>query len=277
MVSPIKFLKDEKIHQIPLSQIEISGLNVRRRDILPNLDELADSMDRFGPLQPVLVEQRGPDRFAVVIGQRRYLAARQLKWETLPALIIRSGVDPLTVTLLSLSENIQRRDLSREDKVRIFTYLLGELKSIKAVAQTLGITETTVRKWVGYAAVPQRIKDLVKPGGLTVNQARRINENVQDEQTGFEVAQRLVGLGLPKESKDRVLRAVAEMPDRSPDRIFSYADELQYQRDIHFILTEASAHAIEDAAADMGIEADEVAHSATEEWLEDSQYLKKGP
>lgn len=277
MATRPSYLADNRIRDIPVDQLEVSWLNVRRRHVLTDVDGLAANMDQYGPLQPILVQQKSPTLFAIIVGQRRYIAARQLRWETIPALILRSDLDDDALMMLSFSENIQRHDLAREDKVRIYTELLQKLHNVRAVADTVGVTEKTVKKWIGYAMVPARIKALVRPGGLTVDQARRIYENITDEDIAFEVARRLAERPSTKQERDRVLQAVMEMSDRSADRILSYADELQYQRDIHFVLTEASAQALEQAADEMDIETDDAARTATEEWLIEKQYLSPGP
>lgn len=263
---------DPQVHFIPLDELEISELNVRRREITADIDELANSIEIFGLQQPIVVQRRG-DRFDVVVGQRRYLAAKHLGWDQIPAFILREPLKAVQATIFSFSENIQRRDLHREDKAEACSYLLGELGSAKAVAQELGITEQTVKKWLGFAAVPPAVKELVHPKGLTVQQAIRIAHYVEDDEVATEIAKRVAGMAPVKEDRDRVLEAVQELPGRSVDTIFRRAEEKRVQKHIHFILTESSAKAIDQAATKEDTEADEIAMGATIQWLQDNNYL----
>ena len=263
---------DNQIKFLPLESLDISEVNVRKSEITADLDELAKSLDQFGLHQPIVVEPKG-ERFAIVVGQRRYLAAKQLGWDQMPALVLSQPLERVQATLFSLSENIQRRDLSAQDKADACLYLRGELGSVSAVATALGVTSQTVRKWLGYAAVPDAIKALVQPKGLTVPQAIRIAQHVEDEQTATDIA--LIVAAKPiKEERDRVLESIAELPGRSMETIFRRAEEKRQQKHIHFILTESSAQAIDEAARNQSTEADEIAMSATIQWLQDNKYLR---
>ena len=94
---------------IPLDRLDVSDQNVRRQNITADIDSMMASLSTFGLLQPIVVVPQG-DRYSVIIGQRRYLAAKDLGWDTIPA-FISDPLDRVKGTILSLSENIQRRDL----------------------------------------------------------------------------------------------------------------------------------------------------------------------
>ena len=272
MAGRLPDFKDNQIKLLPLESLDISELNVRRREITADLDELAKSLDQFGLQQPIVVEPKG-ERFAIVVGQRRYLAAKQLGWDQMPALVLSQPLERVQATLFSFSENIQRRDLSARDKTDACLYLRGELGSVSAVATALGVTPQTVRKWLGFAAVPDAIMALVQPRGLTMPQAIRIAQHVDDVPTAIEIA-RIVAEKPVKEDRDRVLESIEELPGRSIETIFRRAEEKRHQKEIHFILTESSAQAIDEAARDQLTEANEVAMSATIQWLQDNKYLR---
>ena len=272
MANLIAGLMDKQIQFLPLENLDISDLNVRRREITADLDELAKSLDQHGMYQPIVVASNG-DRFAIVIGQRRYLAAKQLGWDQIPALVLSQTPERVQTTLLSFSENIQRRDISARDKADACSFLLGELGSINEVANAVGITSKTVRKWLGFAAVPEPIKNLVQPGGLTVPQAIRIAEHVEDEGTATLIADYIAQTPI-KAERDRVLESVAELPGRSAETIFRRAAAKKQQKQITFILTESSAQAIEEAASEQFTDANGIAMSATIQWLEDNKYLR---
>ena len=271
MTSRLADLINTQIQFLPLENIDVSELNVRRREITADLDELAKNLDLFGLQQPILVAPKG-ERFAVVVGQRRYLAAKQLGWDQIPALVLSQPLDRVQATIFSLSANVQRRDLAARDKAEACSYLRQELGSNRAVADALGVTSQTVRKWLGFDAVPESVKELVRPGGLTVPQATRIAQHVDDEETAIEIARRIAGEPL-KAERDRVLESVAELPGRSVATILRRASEKQQLREIHFVLTESSAQAIDAAARDQSTEANEIAMNATIEWLQDNRYL----
>jgi ParB/RepB/Spo0J family partition protein len=256
---------------IPLDDIDIPSRNVRRREITAGLDNLADSIAKFGLQQPIVVMPK-EDRYSVVIGQRRYLAFRHLGRESIPAFVLNETLDSTQVSLLSFSENIQRVDLSPRDKAATCSELLDSLGSVHKVASALGISQQTVRKWVGYARVPESIKQLVMPGGLTVPQATRIWTYTEDEEIAQTVAENIANEPI-KENRDRVINSAKQLPGSSANAIFHRAEELQMARRIQFDLIDSEARAMDEAVQHTETDAGEIAKSATVEWLEGNKFL----
>ena len=146
MLQATELKKDLK--DILLDDIDIPARNVRRRQITADLDNLVDSIEKFGLQQPIVVMPQG-DRYSVVIGQRRYLAFRHLRRESISAFVLRDPLDSTQVSLLSFSENIQRVDLSAGDKAATCSELLASLGSIQEVASALGISQQTFVSGLG--------------------------------------------------------------------------------------------------------------------------------
>lgn len=93
-------------------QVEISSIRVRRRvrRELQNIDQLADSLKRFGQLHPISITRRK----MLVAGRRRLEAARTLGWSTIEATVISCGT-PAARLEFELEENLQRCPLKREE------------------------------------------------------------------------------------------------------------------------------------------------------------------
>ena len=272
MATKFPAYRDNEVKPIPLEALDISELNVRRREITADLDDLIQSLDRFGLQQPIVVMPKG-DRFSIVTGQRRYLAAKHLEWNTIPALVLEEPLDDVDATIISFSENIQRRDLSARDKADACFFLMERLGSVREVATELGISQTTVRKWLGYAGVPESVKAFVQPGKLTVSQATLISNTIGDEAIAVAVAEHLSNEPV-KANRDRILDSAKELPGRSASAIFRRAEELRTPTRILFELTESFARAMEEAANDTSTDANDLAKAATIQWLEDNRYLR---
>lgn len=272
MVIGLHVYRDNEVKPIPLTDLDISELNVRRREITADLDDLIESLDRFGLQQPIVVTPKG-NRFSIIIGQRRFLAAKHLGWEKIPALVREESLDEVEATIISFSENIQRRELSAGDKADACRLLMDRLGSVREVATNLGVSQRTVRKWLGYAGVPDYVKAFVQPGRLTVAQATRIASTIEDEDTAVAVARRLAEEPT-KENQNRVLDSAEELPGRSASAIFRRAEERGFVREIFFELTESSARAMDDASQDKEIEANDLAREATVKWLQDNRYMR---
>jgi ParB-like chromosome segregation protein Spo0J len=86
---------------------------------------LADSMQTYGLLQPMVLRAGEEDgRFEIVAGHRRVAAARELGWTEIPAILRR--VDDEEAFLLTVIENLQRTDLSAREEAAALEVLVRE-------------------------------------------------------------------------------------------------------------------------------------------------------
>ena len=282
--SSVKILVDRKglimdgprrytTQEIPLDSIvSIGDLNVRHKDITIGLDDLAASMTRYGQLQPIMVI-KNDSGFEIVVGQRRYLAAKQLKWSTITATILQGRISKREATALSLIENSQRVALTPIDQEKACKFLFEELGSVSAVAKELGFSEVTVRKWLRFSTVPEKLKEVVQEGKITRDQAIRLSQHVADEQKALEIAERIGDIKPTRGQRERILQAAEEAPPSSSVKsIFTRADEMKDQREIHFILVSREKERMEKAEQRFKREADELAREATVEWLKLIEY-----
>lgn len=260
-----------EFQEIPLELLEVGEKNIRRRDITVDLDQLAYSMKTFGLQHPIVVQKKN-GKFEIIIGQRRYYAAKQLEWETIKARVIKERLNEFDAKVISFSENVQRRDLSPRDKAEACSYLLKQLGSPLAVAAHLGITEQTVRKWLDYADVPEELKGLVDNKTITRPQASNLFQYVSDVDKAVRIAKRMKEIKAPKKHQERIMASVQESPDSSIDSIFRRAEQMQYEKEIRFVLPTKWASVIERASERLGIPANEIARDATIEWLQMLRY-----
>lgn len=258
-----------EVQLIDLDDLVVSSDNVRQRDITADVSELAKSIKLDGLQQPIVVQPKG-DKFEILIGQRRYLAFKQLGRTTIPARVVAPRSE-LEAKILSFSENMQRRDLAPRDKADVCAYLLEQLGTVKAVADRLGVSQPTVYKWVGYAGVPGRLKDYVADGRLSRGEASRIWSSTQDEETASEIAEVLVEERPPRERRNRILTAAEELGDAPVPAILERAERLRDRTEIFFVLTESYARAIALVAEELEKDPSDVAMDATIEWLRSHQ------
>jgi len=255
--------------RIPLEQLEIGEHNVRKRERAEGLDELAYSMDHFGLQHPIVVQPHN-GKYEIIIGQRRFLAAKRLGWRDIDAKVRKGRLSELDSKVISFSENIQRRDISPRDKSDTCVYLLDQLGSPSRVAEHLGTTEQTVRKWLGYAAVPRGLKDLVEQRIITVPVAIRLSEYIHDEEKAIAIAKKMSTE--PKRHRDRIMESVEELPDRPISAILKRAEEKKFQKKIIFILPERWSFVMDRAAKRLNASPNDIARDATIEWLQMMHY-----
>jgi ParB/RepB/Spo0J family partition protein len=252
-------------------------VNVRRTQVKADVDELAESIKRIGLLEPIVVQQQENGKYRIIVGQRRYYAFQLLasvdpdKYGSIPAIIKR--LDRIKATIASMAENVQRREIAARDKAVTCKLLLDHFGTTKAVAEELGVTEQTVKKWLGYHAVPEQIKEMVEDKKISAVEAIEISSNVVDEKKAIEIAQKMVENKMTKPQKDRVIDVIKEEPELPKERIFTIADENKNQQEVFFVLSPKYARGLADAADEEGVDPNRKAKHVVMEWLRTSKYL----
>ncbi len=124
--------------EIPLSEITPDPKQPRRAFDEEGLETLANSIKRFGVLQPVVVRKEG-EGYLLIAGERRWRASQLAGLDTIPAVVRALGKHQKDTYLESLSENLQRTDLNPVEKAR----------ALKRVQDTLGWTHEEIARELG--------------------------------------------------------------------------------------------------------------------------------
>jgi ParB/RepB/Spo0J family partition protein len=154
--------------QIETSKIFVSGANVRRNP--GDVDELMLSIGEKGILEPLLV--RPVDgRYELIVGSRRFEAAKRLGFKKVPA--VSKTMTEEEALIISLVENIQRRDIEPEEeydalfKLRRLNPVL--YASTEELARVIGKSRHYVEDRI---AAVQTVRNLRKSGHkISVKQA----------------------------------------------------------------------------------------------------------
>lgn len=130
------------VQHMPLAQIRVHNKNDRIRDeaFHASVRELAANMAMHGLLQPITVRAakgKGGEVFAEVIaGERRFLAAQLLKWESIAAILIPED-GPQDILDIRAAENLQRQNLDEDATAMMVGEMLDQ--EIEAVAKSQGV------------------------------------------------------------------------------------------------------------------------------------------
>src|SRR5215216_4852393 len=94
------------LEDIPLEKLKISKQNARKD--VGDISELAQSISEKGVLEPILARPEN-GKIGVVMGSRRYAAAKQAKQHNIPTIV--REMDDDEALEISLVENLQRSNL----------------------------------------------------------------------------------------------------------------------------------------------------------------------
>lgn len=158
------------ILDIPTAKIEPDPGQPRKTFPTEHIERLAASIRKRGLLQPITVKPLRCERFRIVAGECRWRAHVLIKAETVRAIVI--SITEQETRLLSIMENLQRRDMNPIEEANAFRALLDDGYSIEKVVEELGLKSTAiVRQRIDLLDLSDGLQQLVSTGNLAVNMA----------------------------------------------------------------------------------------------------------
>lgn len=167
----------QEIRDIPLKDLVIGKGQVRKHNVGKDIDELAESIRVNGLLEPIVVAPAEQDgKYEILTGQRRFLAHQKLQAETITAAVIPERVDEITAKVVSLTENLVRRDLDSRDLIDACTALYKKYGNMRIVAEETGLPYNKVRHYVKYDRLAESLKDMVDKGEVDLPTALKAQD-----------------------------------------------------------------------------------------------------
>jgi len=159
------------IREIPVSKIKPSPFQPRMKFDEAGIEELAQSIEARGVIQPIVV--RSVDNsYELMVGERRLRAVRSLGRETIPA-VVHDGVSNEEAMELTLIENIQREDLNAIEEAQAYYRLMTECGLTQdAAASRVGKSRSAVANSIRLLSLPKPVQEMVIIGRLTAGHAR---------------------------------------------------------------------------------------------------------
>jgi ParB family chromosome partitioning protein len=172
-ISPVIERKDEKhfgLH-IAIDKIKPNKYQPRKEFDSIELANLMASIQEKGIIQPISVRKIGSDEYELISGERRLRASKELKKETIPA-IIRDVKDE-DMLELALIENIQRDDLNPIEEATAYKRLQDEFGlTHEEVSKKVGKERSTITNMLRLLNLPFKIQEYVSRGTISVGHAR---------------------------------------------------------------------------------------------------------
>ena len=157
--------ENEVVQNLKISEVEPNKDQPRRIFDEESLSELAESIKRYGVIQPIIVT-KSDDYYRIVAGERRWRASKKAGLTEIPA-IVREN-DEQKNREIALIENIQREDLNPIEKARGIKLLMDQYSlTQQQVAEILGKGRSTVTNTLRILNLDERVIDLALQGKLT--------------------------------------------------------------------------------------------------------------
>ena len=139
----------------------VQGKNIRNeRD--SEILELAESIERQGLINPILVKEREDGRYEVIAGHRRFEAVKRLGYPHIECNIADDLNEKETI-LAQIAENVQRKNMSAMELVECFEDMKKRFKmNQRQIATEFGKSETWVtNQYQAYALLQSQFGEKI--------------------------------------------------------------------------------------------------------------------
>ncbi len=160
-----------ELRNIKIDQIVVDPDQPRRQFSQEELDELADSIDEHGVLQPIIVTPY-KGGYQIVAGERRYRASKQAGLDKIPALV-RTLTNQHKLEI-SLIENLQRQDLNPMETATAYLKLRDQFNlTIEQIGKRVGNRSmSAVSNKLRLLKLPEFVRAALVSGQVSEGQAK---------------------------------------------------------------------------------------------------------
>ncbi|WP_282033551.1 ParB/RepB/Spo0J family partition protein [Metabacillus indicus] len=164
--------KDESYQEIKLKDLRPNPYQPRKTFAPGAIEELKESILQHGILQPIVV-RKSIKGYEIVVGERRYRAAKEAELEVMPA-VVRELTEQQMMEL-ALLENLQREDLSPIEEAAAYQSLLDHLHiTQEELARRLGKSRPHIANHLRLLSLPPAIQQHISEGKLSMGHGRTL-------------------------------------------------------------------------------------------------------
>lgn len=160
----------QQVLEIELDKCIPSKHQARVEFNLDELHSLAESINKKGVLQPILLKQAG-DKYEIIAGERRCRASVLVGKKTIPAIILQ--VNELDSMEFGLIENLHRKDLNPMEEAKAYQKLLDEFNyTHDMIASLVGKSRSYVTNFLRLLKLPAESLELLNSGKISPGHAK---------------------------------------------------------------------------------------------------------
>ncbi|NLK64660.1 MAG: ParB/RepB/Spo0J family partition protein [Tissierellia bacterium] len=219
----------ERIHEIDIDLISPNPNQPRKLFEQDKLDELTESIKKYGIIQPVILRKEG-ELYTIIAGERRWRACKNANIKTIPAIV--RDIENRNASEIALIENIQREDLNPIDEANAYEFIM----------ERYGITQEQVSNIVGKSRVyvtnimrlnnlDEYVKDKIIKNLITAGHGRAILSLEKEKQRT--VTDIIIRDGLSVRDVEKLVRSFKKPRPRAKlakDKYIVYLEEMLTDR-----------------------------------------------
>ena len=207
---------EAELQFLPISKVEPRMEQPRMQFDEEALQELADSISRYGLIQPITARKLDSGYYQIIAGERRWRAARLAGLAEVPVRVIEA--DDRRTAELALVENLQREDLNPIEEAKGYRALIEEYGlTQEETARSVGKSRPTVANAMRLLSLCPQVLAMVEKGELSAGHARALVP-VLDAKLQLAAAQEVMAKSLSVRQTEQLAARLLRPPKKEKDR-----------------------------------------------------------
>ena len=201
--------ENDVLKNLNINEVEPNRLQPRKNFNQEALEELAESIKKYGVIQPIVVTKQD-DYYEIIAGERRWRASKLAGLAEIPV-IIREN-DQRKNKEIALIENIQREDLNAYEKALGIKNLMEDYSlTQEEVAKILGKSRSSIANSVRILNLNPDVLEFAKQGKLTEGHCKALMA-ITDSKKQYETAVRMIEKGESVRQAEKKARLKKKSP-----------------------------------------------------------------
>ena len=164
--------KENGLLLIPIEKIFRDENQPRKEFDKEKIEELAQSINKNGLIQPLILTKNDNDGYTLVAGERRWRAAQIANLKILPSLLLPTDLDKDEISLI---ENIQRENLKVTEEAQAYQKLIEKNKyTHDQLSKIVGKSRSHITNLLRILNLHEYFSELLNKGIISMGHARAL-------------------------------------------------------------------------------------------------------
>ncbi|TRM11050.1 ParB/RepB/Spo0J family partition protein [Lentibacillus cibarius] len=206
---------DDVIQEIPVNECRPNPYQPRKTFHADAITELKDSIIEYGIVQPLIL-RKSIKGYEIVVGERRFRAAKEAGLETLPAVV--KDLSDEKMMEVALLENLQREDLTPIEEAHAYHNLMNELGVTQdELSKRLGKSRSHIANIVRLLSLPEKVVAHINNGELSMGHGRALL-GLKDKEKTLPVADKILKEKLNVRQAEQLIVQLNDQQQKKPEK-----------------------------------------------------------
>lgn len=235
--TPVKEEVDDsdRVVYIDINEIKPNPDQPRKHFDAARLEELANSIQENGVIQPLVVQKK-ENCYELVAGERRWRASRLAGLKKVPCLI--REFDEKQNLIVAIIENMQREDLDPMEEANGIQQMIHKFGfTQEQVSESLGKSRAYIANSVRLLKLPEEIQKMIRSGKISAAHGRTLL-GIQDPRKQLMLAERIEKEGLSVRTVEEIAKKLKgeQKEEKKKEKKVKSAEILAVESDLRNVI-----------------------------------------